>query len=167
MSRKLVVPGLIVLTVGGFGFLDGASADGRQGVKPEGLRESRLRLEQITVAKTLGTYRYYGRREYRCRRFSTVCYHYRPVYYGHYWSTEYRLNDYWFARARPPARLGRYHVGSPSVVPGAVIEQGKVGEPVPGAHKGVILEQSGGFVRIMAPRNATHWVRADTLAVDK
>jgi len=167
MKRKLVIPVLIALTVGGSGVLDGAIADGRHGGKLEGLRENQLRLEKIGVAKTLGTFRYYGRREYRCRRFSTVCYHYRPVYYGHYWSTEYRINDYWSARPRPLARPGRYHVGSPSVISGTVTESGKVGEPIPGAHKDVVLEQSGGFVRIVAPGHATHWVRADTLVVDK
>lgn len=135
MNCKVVIVGLVAFAAG----LPGAAVDVSA--------SDRLQINNVGVTRTLGTYRYYGYAEYRCRKFSTVCGYYRPVYYARYWSTTYPIQKSGTTGRDAPAQLGRYRVNDIEL----------------GSRKTFSLERSGGFTRIDAPGNATRWVLTSML----
>jgi hypothetical protein len=165
MWRNLVVSGVTALTLAASGVMGGAIADdGRDGY-PAGQGENRSQLENVAILRTLGTVRYYGFPEYRCRRFSSVCYHYRPVYYGHYRLTSHLLRRDRSTRHVPVVRPGRYRVDTHGTVPATT--SGETARGGPGAGETVVLEVSGAFARVAAPGHAARWIRSDILPGEK
>ena len=167
MGRRTILLSVVVFALGSSNSAERAAARDwlRQNVAT--LVDGERQHEKAEITKTLGTYRYYGYREYRCRKFSSVCGYYRPVYYGRYWSIQYQVRNAEVTRTNPPARLGYYRLGvaMADAEPGA--NSGTSDGYLPASQTTAAPVHFGAFTRIKAPGRATRWVQDDALTETK
>ena len=177
MRPNLVVPGIIVLVLGFLGMFDGATAYTQRAGYPTGLSKNESDTVKTVVTRTVGWSRYYGRRIYRCRHFSSECYHYRPTHYVRHWSYSYRnISGNQPSGATGPGegkatrrethtpKPARYYINSKTLKPEIVTKAQNAGDKT---HRGQIVAaywMSGGFVRIASPGHSSRWIRADALS---
>lgn len=164
MKHRLVMCGALVVMLGNSGIVNTSAANGWADGGPSGPAKKQSDPGYAETGRTSGTFRYYGRAEYRCRRFSFVCGYDRPARYGHYWSRHYRGHAHAPQQAEPSARLGRYIAGASPLQPVAGATQADPdNRQTAGGRETPAPERSGGFTRVRAPGSATRWVRSDTL----
>ncbi len=172
MRSNLVVPGIIVLVLGFLGMFDGATADTQRAGYPTGLSKNESDTVKTVVTRTVGWSRYYGRRIYRCRQFSSECYYYRPTHYVRHWSYSTSTNH----GNRPhgtvkldtqPAKLGHYYIDSKTLTSGIFTKPQNARNGIYRGRKVTAYEESGGFVRISSPGRSTRWVRVDSLSANR
>ena len=177
MRSNLVVPGIIVLVLGFLGMFDGATADTQRAGYPTGLSKNESDTVKTVVTRTVGWSRYYGRRIYRCRHFSSECYHYRPTHYVRHWSYSYRnisgnqpsgatglVAGIATGRETHTPKLGHYYVDSKTLKSGIFTKAQNTSDKIYRGQKVTAYEVSGGFARITSPGRSTRWVRAVTLS---
>ncbi len=143
MSPNLIVSCVIVLVVGFLGMLDGAAADTRRAGYPTGFSKNESNTVKTVVTRTVGWSRYYGYRIYRCRRFSSECYYFRPAHYV------------------------RHYINSKTLNPGKVTKAQNTSDKI---DRGQIIAAywvSGGFVRITSPGHSFRWIRADAPSLNR
>ena len=167
MRPNLVVPGMMVLTLGVLCTTDGATAG-----NTTGLPNNESDAITTVVTRTVGWSRYYGRPIYRCRRFSSECYYYRPAHYVRHWSYSYWTNpgnqqSGTVKLDTQPAKLGHYYIDSKTLTSGIFTKPQNARNGIYRGRKVAAYEESGGFVRISSPGRSTRWVRADSLSANR
>ncbi len=172
MRPNLVVPGMIVLVLGFLGMFDGATADSRRAGNLYEFSKNESDVVKTVVTRTVGWSRYYGRPIYRCRRFSSECYYYRPAHYVRHWSysnwTNHGTRQSGTVKLdTQPAKLGHYYIDSKTLTSGIFTKPQNARNGIYRGRKVAAYEESGGFVRISSPGRSTRWVRADSLSANR
>lgn len=167
MGRRTIILSVVVLALGNSSSADRVAARDWHRKSVAMQVDDKRQHEMTEFTRTLGTYRYYGYREYRCRKFSSVCGYYRPVYYGHYWSIQHRIRNAEVIRPNPPARLGYYRHGVAMADAGPGANSGTSDGYLPASQTTAAPAYFGAFTRIKAPGRATRWVHADALTETK
>jgi hypothetical protein len=165
MRPNLVVPGIIVLALGLVSMFDGATADARRAESTTGPANNESGAVQTVITRTVGWSRYYGRRIYRCRRFSSQCYYYRPAHYVRHWSY-----SNWTNHGNQPgeaAKLGHYYINPMTLTSGIFTKPRNARDEIYLGQKVTAYEVSGGFTRITSPGRSARWVRVDSLSANK
>ncbi len=172
MRPNLVIPGVIAMALGLVSMFDGATADERRTGNILGAAKVESGAVNTVITRTVGWSRYYGRRIYRCRRFSSQCYYYRPAHYVRHWSYSNWTNH----GNRPgesikldtqPARLGHYYVNPMTLTSGLFTKPRNARDEIYMGQKVTAYEVSGGFTRIKSPGRSARWVRADSLSANR
>jgi hypothetical protein len=172
MRPNLVVLGMIVLVLGVVGIFDGAIADTRHAGNKMGPPKNKSDAVNTVITRTVGWSRYYGRRIYRCRRFSSECYYYRPAHYVRHWSysnwTNHGNQPNGTAKLdAQPAKLGHYYIDSKTLTSGIFTKPEIARNEIYRGEKVTAYEVSGGFARITSPGRSARWVRADSLSASR
>jgi hypothetical protein len=172
MRPNLVIPGVIALALGFVSMFDGATAGERRTGNITGAAKVESGAAQTVITRTVGWSRYYGRRIYRCRRFSSQCYYYRPAHYVRHWSYSNWTNH----GNRPgeaakldthPAKLGHYYINPMTLTSGIFTKPRNARDEIYMGQKVTAYEVSGGFTRITSPGRSARWVRVDSLSANK
>lgn len=172
MRPNLVIPGVIALALGFVSMFDGATAGERRTGNITGAAKVESGAAQTVITRTVGWSRYYGRRIYRCQRFSSQCYYYRPAHYVRHWSYSNWTNH----GNRPgeaakldthPAKLGHYYINPMTLTSGIFTKPRNVRDEIYMGQKVTAYEVSGGFSRITSPGRSARWVRVDSLSANK
>ncbi len=172
MRPNLVIPGVIAMALGLVSMFDGATADERRTGNITGAAKVESGAVNTVITRTVGWSRYYGRRIYRCRRFSSQCYYYRPAPYVRHWSYSNWTNH----GNRPgesikldtqPARLGHYYINPMTLTSGLFTKPRNARDEIYMGQKVTAYEVSGGFTRIKSPGRSARWVRADSLSANR
>jgi hypothetical protein len=172
MRPNLVIPGVIAMALGLVSMFDGATADERRTGNITGAAKVESGAVNTVITRTVGWSRYYGRRIYRCRRFSSQCYYYRPAHYVRHWSYSNWTNH----GNRPgesikldtqPARLGHYYINPMTLTSGLFTKPRNARDEIYMGQKVTAYEVSGGFTRIKSPGRSARWVRADSLSANR
>ena len=172
MRPNLVVPGIIVLALGLVSMFDGATAGERRTGNITGAAKVESGAVQTVITRTVGWSRYYGRRIYRCRRFSSECYYYRPAHYVRHWSysnwTNHGNQPGEAAKLDThPAKLGHYYINPMTLTSGIFTKPRNARDEIYLGQKVTAYEVSGGFTRITSPGRSARWVRSDSLSANK
>ena len=180
MSPNLIVSGMMILMLGPLGMFDAAAADTRRDGYPTGLSKNESEATKTVIVRTVGWSRYYSRPIYRCRRFSSECYYFRPAHYVRHWSYSYRTNSgnqpsgdtgpvegKATRREAHTPKPARYYINSKTLKPEIVTKAQNTGDKT---HRGQIVAAywvSGGFVRIASPGHSSRWIRADAPSMNR
>lgn len=180
MSPNLIISGVIVLGFGFLGMLDGAAADTRRPGYPTGFSKNDSNTVRTAVTRSVGWSRYYGRRIYRCRRFSSECHYFRRAHYVRHWSYSYRTNSgnqlsgdagpvegTATRRETHTPKPARYYINSTTLNPGKVTKTNNTSDKIDRGQKIASYWVSGGFVRITSPGHSSRWIRADTPSLNR
>jgi len=172
MRPNLVIPGVIAMALGLVSMFDGATADERRTGNITGAAKVESGAVNTVITRTVGWSRYYGRRIYRCRRFSSQCYYYRPAHYVRHWSY-----SNWTNHGNRPgeaakldthrAKLGHYYINPMTLTSGIFTKPRNVRDEIYMGQKVTAYEVSGGFTRITSPGRSARWVRVDSLSANK
>ncbi len=172
MRPNLVIPGVIAMALGLVSMFDGATAGERRTGNITGAAKVESGAVNTVITRTVGWSRYYGRRIYRCRRFSSQCYYYRPAHYVRHWSYSNWTNH----GNRPgesikldtqPAKLGHYYINPTTLTSGLFTKPRNARDEIYMGQKVTAYEVSGGFTRIKSPGRSARWVRADSLSANR
>lgn len=172
MRSNSAVTGVLFLTLGLLSIFESVAADAPRAGNAPGFAKNQSDAVETLVTRTVGWSRYYGNPIYRCRRFSSECYYYRPAHYLRHWSYSYRINSGTQLRgaARPDThtpKLVHYYIDPLRLTSGIFTKPRNVRNGIYRGQKVTAYEVSGGFARITSPGHAARWVRADSLSADR